>query len=491
MQKQSSLKKKTIHGLFWSFSDLIVSQGIQFIMQVILARLLVPKDFGMIGMITIFITISQTFIDSGFTNALIREKAPSHDDYSTIFYFNLVMATLIYVILFFFSGAIGSFFKEPELKYILRVLAIILIINSFGLIQRTMLTKNMNFKIQTKINIISSIVAGVIAVTFAYIGFGVWSLVINNLFNQLTQCLLLCLYNKWIPELVFNIDSFKRLFGFGWKLLVCELIDKTYNNLYFVIIGRAFSTVDLGYYTNAQKLRDAASQPITTVLQKVSYPVLSIIKEDEKKLRNAYMKIIRTSVFITFPLLIGLAAVADPLIRLIFGQRWIQSINYFQILCFAGMIFPLHAINLDILQVKGRSDLFLRLEIIKKVVGLSLIAIVLLLKHEIIYLLWVAVLDSYISYFINSYYSAELLSYSTIEQIKDITPTFIISMTMGITVYLSKALLPNNNLIKLIIQIIIGVVVYVVLCKIGKIGELNTMNELLRSILKNKKGVAK
>lgn len=491
MLKQSSLKRKTIYGLFWSFSDLIANQGIQFVMQVILARLLVPKDFGIIGMITIFIAISQTFIDSGFTNALIREKAPSKEDYSTIFYFNLVMASLMYIILFFSSGPISIFFKESELKYILRVLAIILIINSFGLIQRTILTKSMNFKAQTKINIFSAVVAGIIAVVFAYMGFGVWSLVINTLVNQFIQCLLLCLYNKWLPLFVFNIDSFKRLFAFGWKLLVCELIDKTYNNLYFVIIGKVFSPINLGYYTNAQKLRDAASQPITSVVQKVSYPVLSIIKEDEKKLKSAYVKIIRTSVFITFPLLIGLAAVANPLIRLIFGQKWIQSITYFQILCFAGMIFPLHVINLDILQVKGRSDLFLKLEIIKKVVGLSLIGSVLLLRTGIITLLWVAVLDSYVSYFINSYYSGELLSYSTIEQIRDIAPMFITSITMGIIVYYVGIILPNNNLVKLIIQIIIGIIVYVGISKIGEIEEMRTVYELLKSILKNRKGVTK
>lgn len=488
MEKRT-LKGKTVQGLFWSLSDLILNRGIQFIIQVMLARLLVPKDFGIIGMITVFIAISQSFVDSGFSNALIREKEPSEEDYATVFYFNLFMAILMYCVLYFSADGISNFFKEPELALILRVLAIIIIINSFGLIQRTMLTKNMNFKIQTKINVVSSIVSGIIAVIFAYMGFGVWSLVINSVFMQTIQSLLLCFYNKWMPLLVFNIGSFKRLFGFGWKLLVSGLIDTLYNNLYFLIIGRAYSAVDLGYYTNAQKLMDVASQSITTSVQKVSYPAFSSIKEDEDKLKATYIKIIKTSVFITFPLLIGLAAVARPLITLVFGQKWINSIAYFQILCLAGMIFPLHAINLDILQVKGRSDLFLKLEIIKKVVGLTLIAVVLLLKQGIIYLIWVAVMDSYISYFINSYYSAEMLSYSTIEQIKDITPTFIASVVMGIIVYYSGLILPNNNLVKLTIQIILGAGIYACICKTLKIGEFKAMNELLRSILKNRKGV--
>lgn len=483
MHEQSTLKKKTISGLFWSFSDLIANQGIQFIIQVILARLLVPEDFGIIGMLTVFIAVSQSFIDSGFTNALIREKEPSQEDYSTVFYFNLFMAVLMYIVLFSSAGAISRFFIEPQLVAILRVIAIVLIINSFGLIQRTMLTKSINFKIQTKISAISSIVSGIIAVIFAYSGFGVWSLVIKTLTMQLIQSLLLCIYNRWIPSVGFKLDSFKRLFGFGWKLLVSGLLETLYNNLYFLIIGRLFSVVELGYYTNAQKLRDTASQSITTSVQKVSYPVLSSIKEDEDKLRAGYKKIIKTSVFITFPLMIGLAVVASPLIRLIFGQKWINSIIPFQILCFAGMLFPLHAINLDILQVKGRSDLFLGLEIVKKVIGLITIAIALFFKSGILGLLWVAVINSYISYFINSYYSAELLSYSTIEQIKDIAPAFIASVLMAIVVYLSGAILHNNNLVKLLVQFITGVVVYVGVCKIGRIEGLNTVNELLCLIL--------
>lgn len=490
--KFKEVKNKTIKGLFWSFSDLIANQGIQFIIQVILARHLVPKDFGIIGMIMVFIAISQSFIDSGFTSALIREKKPSQEDYSTVFYFNLCMAVLMYIVLFFAAGAISNFFKEPQLVAILRVLAIVIIINAFGLIQGTMLTKNINFKTQTKISVISSILSGIIAIIFAYLGYGVWSLVIRAIAIQFIQALLLCIYNRWIPSLVFKLDSFKKLFGFGWKLLVSGLIDSLYNNLYFLIIGKIFSTVELGYYTNAQKLRDTASQSITTSVQKVSYPVLSSINEDEDKdtLREAYRKIIKTAVFITFPMMFGLAVVASPLVRLIFGQKWIASIPYFQILCFAGMLFPLHAINLNILKVKGRSDLFLGLEIVKKIIGLLSIAIVLFFKLGIIGLLWAAVLISYIAYFINSYYSSELLSYSTREQIKDIAPAFIAAVLMAIVVYLSGAILPDNNLVKLIIQIIIGVLVYAGACKIGKIKEMKTVFELLSTIFKKGKGAA-
>lgn len=480
--QQSTLKKKAISGMFWSLSDLTTNQGIQFIIQVILARLLVPKDFGIIGMITVFIAVSQSFIDSGFTNALIREKEPTQDDYSTVFYFNLVMAFIMYIVLFFSSGAISRFFNEPQLIAILRVIALVLIINSFGLIQRTMLTKNINFKTQTKINVISSIISGIIAVVFAYTGFGVWSLVIKTLVMQFIQSILLYMYNRWVPSLVFSKKSFKKFFTFGWKLLVSGLINTLYNNLYFLIIGKFFSATNLGFYTNAQKLRDTACQSISTSVQKVGYPVLSSIKEDDDRLREGYKKIIKTSVYITFPLMIGLATVANPLIRLIFGTKWINSIKYFQVLCLSGMLYPLHAINLNILQVKGRSDLFLGLEIYKKIIGVFSIVIVLFFKLGIIGLVWALVITSYIAYFLNSYYSAELLAYSTMQQIKDIIPSFVASLIMGIVVYLIEGIFLNSNLIKLIVETFVGIVVYVGLSKIIKIEEFNTIYELIGSL---------
>lgn len=490
MQKSNSLKIKTANGLFWSFSNLLANQGIQFILQIILARILVPKDFGLVGMITVFIAVSQSIIDSGFSSSLIREKDPSKEDYSTVFYFNLLMAVVLYVILFFSANAISIFFREPKLVSILRVLALVLIINSFGLIQRTILIKNIDFKTQTKISISSSIISGIIAIFLACLKFGVWSLIIQTILMQFIQSLLLNLSGKWFPSLIFKKESFKRLFGFGWKILVSGLINTLYNNLYYLIIGKSFSTVDLGYYSNAQKLRDVACQSISTSVQKVGYPILSSIKEDERRLKEGYKKIIKTSVYITFPLMIGLSAVANPLIRLILGPKWIKCIEYFRVLCFSGMLYPLHAINLSILQVKGRSDLFLGLEIIKKIIGLISIGIVLFFKLGIMGLIWALVITSLIAYFLNSYYSADLLKYSTLHQIKDVIPAFITSIIMGIIVYLFESILPNNNLIKLITQTIIGLLVYVGMSKIGKIEEFNTICQLLGSNIKKlvKKG---
>lgn len=487
MQQDKSMRKKTSAGLLWSFFDLLANYGIQFIIQVMLARVLMPKDFGIIGMTAIFIAISNSFINSGFSQALIREKDVSREDYSTVFYFNVVIAIVSYFILYGSAGFISDYFKEPQLISITRILSLVLIINSVGLIHKTILIKNMDFKIQTKINIISSIVAGSVAIVAAYIGYGVWSLVVNTLVMQCIQSAMLCVCSRWRPVLVFKVRSFKKFFDFGSKLLISGLIENIYKNIYFVIIGRFFSASELGYYTNAAKLQDVASQIISSSIQRVSYPVLSSMQEDKESLKIEFRRIIRTAIFLNFPLMLGLASVATPLIYLIYGEKWMLSIPYFQLLCFAGMLFPLHAINLNILQVKGRSDLFLRLEIAKKFILSILIMIVLFFKLGIIGLIAALVLFSYISYFVNSYYSKVLISYSITEQLADIIPIFMISVFMAVVVYLSSSILPDDNqCIKLIFQCIIGCFVYVVTCKVAKRQELNTVYELVSPIFKKR-----
>lgn len=482
MSESSKLRRKTISGLFWTFSDLIMNQGIQFVIQIILARLLLPEDFGLIGMITVVIAVSNSILDSGFANALIREKNVTQKDYSTVFYFNLITSFIIYIILFLSAPAISRFFVEERLIEILRILALTLIVNSFGLVQRTMLTKKIDFKTQTKISVTASVLSGIVGVIAAFVGSGVWSLVIRTLLMSLIQSILLCIYNRWFPSLEFDIHSFKRFFKFGWKLLISSLIDTLYKNLYYLIIGKGFSALELGYYTNASKLKDTATQSITSAIQKVSYPVLSNINRNDAQLKSSYKKILKNAAFIIFPIIIGLASVANPLIKLLFGEKWIPSIIYFEILCFEGMLYPIHAINLNVLQVKGRSDLFLKLEIIKKAISLIIIGIVLIFRVGIIYLLWGAVLNSYIAYFINTYYTKDLINYPIKEQLKDIIPTFIISGVMGLIVYFIGMILYLNNIIILVIQVAIGIIVYVLLNRIMKSEELATITNLLKNL---------
>lgn len=483
MPKESTLKQKTINGLFWSFGDLITNQGIQFIIQIILARLLLPENFGLIGMIFIFIVIANSFIDSGISNALIRDQNTNQADYSTVFYFNLLTSLVMYAVIYTSAPSISVFFNEPQLVLILRVLSVCLIINAFGIIQRVQLVKNVDFKTQMKINTIAGVLSGIIGIVFAVLGFGVWSLVVKSVTMQIFQSGFLWKLNSWKPSFVFKYASFKRLFGFGWKLMISSLISSIYSNIYNILIGKMYSATQLGYYTNAVKLNDVVSQSITSALQRVTYPVLSTIQED-KRLRYGFKKIIRMSAFINFPAMVGLATVAEPFVNLLFGDKWLPMAIYFQFLCFAGMLYPLNSINLNILQVKGKVNLYLQLTIVSKVILSVLIIGVIWFKLGVIGLIGAVIIQSYIDFFINSYFSGKELSYSMIEQMKDIFLIYVVTIIMGTIVYLCGMLLPVNNLIKIVFQIVIGCIAYIGMSKLAKIPELNEVWFLIVPLFK-------
>jgi teichuronic acid exporter len=463
----SSIKEKTVKGLFWSFIDNFSSQGITFIVGIILARLLEPKDFGLIGMITIFIAISQSFIDSGFSQALIRKNDCKQEDYSTAFYYNIIVGFIFYFILFFSAGAISSFFNEPQLLLLVRVIGINLLINSAGLIQRTTLTKKINFKLQTKISIISSVLSGSVGITMAFMGWGVWSLVWKTISQNIFTILLLWFWNNWIPTFSFSIKSFKEMFGFGSKLLLSGLIDTIYKNGYYFVIGKFFSANELGYYTRADQFSQLPSSNLTGVIQRVSYPVLSTIQNDPKRLKKAYQKLIKSTMFITFILMIGLAAIAKPLILTLIGEKWLPSVVYLQLLCFSGILYPLHALNLNILNVKGRSDLFLKLEIIKKILAVPIIIIGIFLgvREMIIGM----ILISFIAYFLNSFWSGKLVNYPVKEQIKDILPMFFLAIFMGVIISIPAYFLSLKSVYILLIQISLGALIIISISKLLKI----------------------
>lgn len=479
MEDSQLLKTKTLNGLFWSFADLLASHGLQFFIQIVLTRLLLPEHFGVMGMILVFIAISNSIVDSGFSQALIRDQETSQADYSTVFYFNLFMACSLYCILYFAAPVVSRFYDEPQLIAILRILSLALIINSLGIIQKVKLTKKVDFKSITKANVIAVIVSGTITITCAVKGYGVWSLVINLLVLQGTQTVCLWVFNRWLPSLTFNVHSFLKFFEFGYKLLLSGLLDTFYNNIYFILIGKTYSTSSLGFYTNAVRLRDLTSQSIAVTIQRVTYPILSSIQDDEDRLKFSFRKIIKMSAFVNFPLMIGLASIATPLFTLLFGERWLPAVIYFQLLCFAGMLYPIHAINLNILQVKGRSDLFLWLEIIKKANLTVLIIASLLFGFGIIGLICAAVVNSFTALLINTYYSAREIDYSTKEQIFDMLPAFLNSIGMGTVVYFLSVLLGMNELVELLILIPIGILIYIPLSKLTKQKELDELYYLV------------
>ena len=448
-----SLKDKTVKGVGWSFTDNIANSGITFLVGLVLANILSPEEFGVIGMVTIFIAISNSIIDSGFSNALIRKTDAKSVDYNTVFYFNLLISVLLYLVLYICSPAISQFFKEPILISVTRVLGFVLIINGLAIIQRTLLIKAVDFKTQTKISLISSISSGVIGIGMALAGYGIWSLVAQQISRQFINMSFLWIFSKWKPALEYSKESFKELFGFGSKLLLSGLINTIYKNIYYLVIGHFYNAAQLGQYTRASQFKDIFANNLTTVIQRVSYPVLSSIQNEPERLKGAYRRVIKSTMLISFACMLGLAAMAKPLILILIGEKWLPAVGYLQIICFSGMLYPLHAINLNILQVKGRSDLFLKLEIIKKL--LAIIPITLGVFWGIKFMLWGSVFNSFIAFLLNSRYSENLINYPTKKQIMDILPTFTVSAITALCMWL-VALLPISNFIILPIQCILG-----------------------------------
>lgn len=478
-----SLKQKTVSGLLWSFIDQFANQGISFVVGILLARLLSPREFGLIGMITVFIAISESFINSGFSNALIRKKDATNTDYSTVFYFNLAAGLVFFLILFASAPAIASFFHEPELKAIVQVLGLILIIDSLTVTQKTILVKRVDFKLQARISIIASMGSGIIALVLAFSGFGVWSLVIQRISRQTINSLFLWLWNRWRPMPVFSRESFKELFGFGSKLLASGLIDTLYKNIYYLVIGKYFSAQDLGYYTRANEFKNIPSQHLNGMISRVSYPVLASMQDDVPRLKANYKKLIRSMMFITFTLMMGMAAVAEPMVITLIGEKWKSSITYLQMLAFVGMMYPLNALNLNMLQVQGRSDLFLKLEIIKKIIAVPTIILGVIWGIKV--MIVGMIMNTLIAYYLNSYWSGPKIGYSMKEQVKDILPSFGLALLMAAVVFGIGKLLPFSNLWVLLIQLIVGSAFIIVFCEVVKFKDYVFVKELVVEKIKD------
>ncbi len=458
------LRQKTVSGLFWSFSDDVLKHLVQFVVGIILARILTPSEFGLVGMITVFIAVSNTFINSGFSQALIRKKDASDIDFSTVFFFNLAVAILFYFILHLSSAAISNFYDEYQLRSIIKVYGLVLIINSTSLIQQTILTKNINFKLQTKISLVSSILSGLVGIYLAYNNYGVWSLVWSSLLGSLLKSLMLWVFNGWYPLFIFSVESFRELFGFGSRLLISGLLDTLYRNIYLLIVGKVFSAADLGFYTRAHKFKELPSKNLTTTINRVTYPVLSGLQDDNNILKTGYKKIIKSTMLVSFTAMMVMAAVAEPMVVFLIGKQWLPSVPFLQILCFSGMLYPLHSMNLNILKVKGRSDLFLRLEIFKKILAVPviLIGIFVGLKAMIIGI----VVNSFIAYFINSYYSGKMIFYPVREQILDIAPSFFVAIFISTVIYIFSLTVDMIPVLMLITQGFSALILVIVVSEI-------------------------
>ena len=476
----SSLKDKTVKGVIWSAVDRFSAQGIQFVFSILIARLLEPEDYGVVAMLGIFMAVSQTFIDSGFGTALIRKIDRTEEDFSTVFYFNIVVATLFYFALFFAAPAIANFYNTPLLESITKVVALNLIIGSLSGIHNAKLSIAIDFKSRAKISIVSTLLTGAVGLWMAYAGYGVWALVVQNLFSSAIRTVLLWVIVKWYPKLVFSWKSFKDLFSFGSKLLASALLDTLYNNIYTLVIGKVFSSSTLGVYSKANALAQFPSSNITGVLQGVTFPVLSTIQNEDDRLADAYKRFLKIAAFVVFPLMIGLSAVADPFIRLVLTDKWEGAIYLLQIMCFWMMWYPIHAINLNILQVKGRSDYFLKLEIIKKIQGVIVLCVT--VPMGIVAMCYGSLISSIICLVWNTHYTKKLIGYGFFAQMKDLLPIILHALVMGLIVAIVVHFMPTLWL-KLIVGVLTGIIYYISGAYVMKFPE---MDELL-TILKLKR----
>lgn len=482
--QQESLKNKTIKGVGWSAADALLGQGVTFIVGLVLARLLSPDEYGLIGICLIFTTVLNGIVDSGFSNALIRKKDVTDEDYNTMFTTNMAISIVLYVLLFISAPFVSDFFHRVELIALVRVTGLILFFNALSITQVTILTKNIDFKTKTKASLVSAIISGVIGIAMAFMGYGVWSLVAQQLSKQLLYTLCLWVLSKWWPRFTFYKDSFKYMWGFGWKLLASGILNNVWNQLYQVVIGRCYTSSTLGHYTRANEYASIFSSNLTLIVQRVSYPVLAEIQDDKERMVQGYRKVIKVTMIVTAVCMISLGAVSEPLIYTLIGTKWHEAATYLPLICISMSLYPLHAINLNILQVLGRSDIFLYLEILKKIVGI--VPIVIGIFCGIYYMLLASILTGVISLYLNTWYTGKTLNYSFWKQLRDITPSYFTALVIALAVYFLKYLsLPYY--IVLMLQIIVGIVACITISEIFKFNEYKELKTIVIKVVNRKK----
>lgn len=461
-----NMRQKVFTGFIWRFMERIGAQGVSFIVSLILARLLTPEDYGQVALITVFITILNTFATSGIGTALIQKKNADNIDYSTVFYFNILFSFLLYGILFLSAPLIGNFYRDVTLIPIIRVLGITIVVSAVNNVQQSYVSKTMQFRRFFYSTLIGTVFSGIVGVFFAYNGFGTWAIVIQQLVNQIVNTVILWVTVKWRPTKSFSLLRLKTLYSFGWKLLFSGLIDTVYNNIYSLVIGKFYDANTLGLYNKGVQFPNLIVNNINGPIQSVLLPAMSYEQNNKQRIKEMVRRSIKTSTYLIFPLMIGMAAVARPLVILLLTEKWIACVPFLQISCITLAVYPIHTANLQAINALGRSDIFLKLEIIKKIVGLTLLVVG--IPFGVYAMVWLKAFSSLISTFINAFPNKKLLNYSYWEQIKDLMPSIGISICMGICV-LAVEILRANVIITLLIQVIVGIIVYLGLSKVFKL----------------------
>ena len=480
MSNTGGLKKKTVKGVGWSAIDSVASQGITFLVGLVLARLLSPSEYGLIGMITIFISISNTIVNSGFSNALIRKPQISEDDYSTTFVFNLILSVVMYSVLFLSAPAIANFFHQEQLVALTRVLGVVVIVNSLAIVQHTKLVREIDFKRQAKVSVVSSALSGLVGITAAFLGAGVWALVAQQISRQFVNAAGLWISAKWTPSIKFSTESFRYQFQFGWKLLLSQLLNTVWNEASHLVIGRCYSSATLGQYSRAQQFSTLFSSNMTIIIQRVSFPVLSSIQEEKERLKNNYKRLIKATMLLSFTGMLALAACSKPLIFVLIGEKWEQAASFLPILCLNFMLYPIRAINTNMLQVVGRTDQLLILEIIKKII--YLIPISLGVVVGIYWMLWGNVIVGMIGYVLNSHFSGKYIHYTIAQQAIDILPSLLFGLAVAAGMYVIT-FFSLSDLLTLILQLIVGFSLIFILGEATKLEPYRELKSIAISIL--------
>jgi O-antigen/teichoic acid export membrane protein len=476
------LSQKTTIGILWNFSEKLIGRGIGLITTLLLAYFLTPDAYGLMAMVAVFIAISSSLMDLGFREALIRMKDVTQEDLSTAFYANLILGIIGYLALYFSAPYIAIFYNETQLIKLIQIIGLIVLINAFEVVHVAIFHRQMNFKVQLIVRLPAAVISACVAIGSAYWGAGVWALVAQMLISALISVALIWWISDWRPSKTFSILSFRSIYNFSYKLFLAGILDTIFKNLYIIVIAKLFSASIAGLYFFAEKMRELVLNQLVSAIQNVTYPALASIQDDNVRLKAGYRKVISITTFLLFPVLMFLAALAQPLFDLLLPEKWWPATPYFQLLCLSGLLYPLHSINLNILKVKGRSDLFLYLEILKKFIIVAILCIS--YRYGIIGILIGQIISSVLSYIPNSFFSEKLINYPVREQMEDFMPALILSLLIGTIIFYTTQHIEWHPTIILFVFGLSGGLLYLFSAYLLKISAYNLVHDAIKSKVK-------
>ena len=456
------MQSRIVSGLVWKLMERFGVQGVQFILQIILARLLDPEHYGILSLMVIFTSLANIFVQNGFNTALIQNKAVTEEDYSSVLWISLSVSIGLYALLFFCAPWIANFYNMPDIIAPFRVLSLMLIPGAFNSVQLAKISREMNFKQVFKSNVVAIVISGIAGIVLAYLGAGLWALVAQSLVNVIIVCIVMWFTVKWRPKLVCNFNRIEVLFSFGWKLLVSSLLDTLYQDLRSLVIGKKYDSGTLGYYNRGKQFPQFVINAVNGAVQSVMLPAMSEKQDNKNQVKSLMRNSMMLSAYIIFPMMAGLVAVAEPLVELLLTNKWLPCVPYIQIYCFTLAFYPVHTCNLQAINAMGRSDLFLKLEIIKKTYGILMLIIAVVYFNSPIAIAITGAITTLIGWGVNALPNKKLVSYSYLEQIMDIVPSFVMALIMCFSV-LAIGSIGLSPLVSLVVEIIVGVVIYVLL----------------------------